>query len=72
MKKKAKKFLKWFFTKNDRPEDNLKEYKNLYELIERLQYKVESLEHEQMILLKEINKCKSMVCDTEYKEILKS
>lgn len=67
MKKKAKKFFKWFFTKNDRPEKNLKEYKNLYELIERLQYKIESIEYEQMLVLKEINKFKSMVSEENIK-----
>lgn len=55
MKKKAKKLLHWFFDKTDKGEENLNEYANLYELIEKLQWRVEDLENEHMQLLKKMN-----------------
>ena len=59
MKKKAKKLLHWFFDKTDKGEENLNEYANLYELIEKLQWRVEDLENEHMLILKEINNLKN-------------
>ena len=59
MKKKAKKLLTWFFEKTDRGEENISDCTNLYELVEKLQYRVEDLENEQMMLLRAINELRS-------------
>ena len=61
MKKKAKKLLHWFFDKTDKGEENLNGYANLYELIEKLQWRVEDLENEHMQLLCEIAKLQSKI-----------
>ena len=58
MKKKVKKLIDWFYDETDRGEDNISGCKNLYELVEKLQYRVEDLENEHMLLLKEINQMK--------------
>ena len=59
MKKKVKKLIDWFYDETDRGEDNISGCKNLYELVEKLQYRVEDLENEHMLLLKEINQLKT-------------
>ena len=46
MKKKVKKMLDWFYQESDRGEQNIAECKNLYDLVERLQYRVEDLEND--------------------------
>ena len=51
--KEFKKFLKWFFSNTDNTEQNMKEYGTLYALVESLQYRVEDLENEQLIIMKE-------------------
>ena len=56
MKKKVKKMLDWFYQESDRGEQNIVECKNLYDLVERLQYRLEDLENEHMMLLKELAK----------------
>ena len=58
MKKKVKKMLDWFYQDTDRGEQNISECQNIYELVEKLQYRVEDLENEHMLLLKEINQLK--------------
>ena len=65
MKKKVQKMLEWFYDDSDRGEQNISECKNLYELVERIQYRLESLENEHMLLLAEINKLKSETSDTK-------
>lgn len=67
-KNSIKKFIKWFLFGTNKVEANSKEYKNLYQLIENLQFKVESLENEHMVLLREMNKIKKNICDTESAE----
>jgi hypothetical protein len=57
MKKKLKKAIKRFFQPTDK-EENF-EYDSIYELVERLQYRVEDLENEHMLLLKELAKLQS-------------
>jgi hypothetical protein len=59
MKKKVKKIIDWFYQETDRGEENISECKNLYDLVEKLQWKVEDLENEHMIILKEINNLKN-------------
>jgi len=59
MKKKVKKLIDWFYDETDRGEDNISGCKNLYELVEKLQYRIEDLENEHMLLLKEINQLKN-------------
>ena len=54
--KELKKFLKWFFTNTDNTQENIKEYGTLYALVERLQYRVEDLENEHMLMMKDMRK----------------
>ena len=54
MKKKVKKMLQWFYQETDRGEENITECKNLYDLVERLQYRLEDMENEHMQLTREI------------------
>ena len=56
MKKKVQKMLEWFYQESDRGEQNIVECKNVYELVEKLQYRLEDLENEHMLLLKELSK----------------
>ena len=65
MKKKVIKMLEWFYDDSDRGEKNISECKSVYELVEKLQWRIESLENEHMLLLAEINKLKSEISDTE-------
>jgi len=53
MKKRTKRFLDWFF-ETDRGEENIANCANLYELVEKLQYRLEDLENEHMLLLRQI------------------
>ena len=57
--------LEWFYDDSDRGEKNISECKSVYELVEKLQWRIESLENEHMLLLAEINKLKSEISDTE-------
>jgi len=59
MKKKVKKMLDWFYQDTDRGEQNISECQNIYDLVEKLQYRVEDLENEHMLLLREINQLKN-------------
>lgn len=52
MKKKVQKMLEWFYQESDRGEQNISECKNLYELVERLQYRLEDMENEHMQLIR--------------------
>ena len=61
MKKKVQKMLEWFYQDTDRGEQNISECKNLYDLVERLQYRLEDLENEHMQLLCEITKLQSKI-----------
>lgn len=56
MKKKFKKLIKWFYLETDRGEENISNCSSLYELVEKLQYRVEDLENEHMLLLREMQK----------------
>jgi cell division protein FtsB len=58
MKKRTKKLLHWFF-ETDLGEENVANCVNLYELVEKLQYRLESMENEHMQLLCEIGKLQS-------------
>ena len=55
MKKKVQKMLEWFYQESDRGEQNIVESKNVYDLVERLQYRLEGLENEHMLLLRRID-----------------
>ena len=59
--KELKKFLKWFFTNTDNREENIKEYGSLYSLVERLQYRIDDLENEHMLLLRDHQKMMSAI-----------
>jgi len=52
VKKKVQKMLEWFYQESDRGEQNISECKNLYDLVERLQYRLEGLENEHMQLIR--------------------
>ena len=65
VKKKVSKMLEWFYDDSDRGEQNISECKSVYELVEKLQYRLESLENEHMLLLAEINKLRSEFSDTK-------
>ena len=65
MKKKVSKMLEWFYDDSDRGEKNISECKSVYELVEKLQYRLESLENEHMLLLAEMNKLRSETSDTK-------
>ena len=54
MKKKVQKMLEWFYQETDRGEKNISECKNLYDLVERLQYRLEDLESEHMQLIRRL------------------
>ena len=56
MKKKVKKMLEWFYEDSDRGEQNISEMKDIYTLVEKLQYRMEDLENEHMLVLKELGK----------------
>ena len=60
MKKRTKRFLDWFF-ETDRGEENVANCANLYELVEKLQYRLEDLENEHMLLIREFGKLDSKV-----------
>lgn len=59
MKKKVQKMLEWFYQETDRGEKNIVECKDIYSLVEKLQYRVEDLENEHMMLLKQLAKIQS-------------
>ena len=50
MKKKVQKMLEWFYQESDRGEQNISECQTIYELVERLQYRLEDMENEHMQL----------------------
>jgi predicted RNase H-like nuclease (RuvC/YqgF family) len=52
VKKKVQKMLEWFYEDSDRGEENITEFKNIYDLVERLQYRLEDLENEHMQILR--------------------
>jgi len=54
VKKKVQKMLEWFYQESDRGEQNISECKNLYDLVERLQYRLEDLENEHMQLIRRL------------------
>ena len=55
MKKKVQKMLEWFYQESDRGEQNISECQNIYELVEKLQYRLEGMENEHMQLLRRID-----------------
>lgn len=59
MKKKVKKMIEWFYDESDRGEQNIAECKSLYDLVEKLQYRLEDMESEHMQLLCKTEKIKS-------------
>ena len=48
--------LEWFYNESDRGEQNIAECKTLYDLVERLQYRLEDMESEHMQMCCEIAK----------------
>ena len=60
--------LEWFYQDSDRGEQNISEYKNLYDLVERLQYRLEDMENEHMQLTREISKLQGRLDTLKSKE----
>ena len=46
--------IEWFYQDTDRGNQNISECKNLYDLVEKLQYKLEDLENEHMQMMCEM------------------
>ena len=61
MKKKVQKMLDWFYQDSDRGEQNIAECKTLYDLVERLQYRLEDMENEHMQLTCEIARLQGII-----------
>ena len=61
MKKKVQKMLEWFYQDSDRGEKNISECKSIYELVEKLQYRVEDLENEHMLLMKRLTRIQNQI-----------
>ena len=61
MKKKVQKMLDWFHQESDRGEQNIAECKTLYDLVERLQYRLEDMESEHMQLTREITRLQGRI-----------
>ena len=59
--------LDWFYQDTDRGEQNISECKNIYDLVEKLQYRVEDLENEHMLLLRQMGELNSRVGGLETK-----
>jgi len=57
--------LEWFYEDTDRGEQNISECQNIYDLVEKLQYRLEDLENEHMLLLGEIRQLKGNDDNTE-------
>ena len=55
--------LDWFYQESDRGEQNISECQNIYELVEKLQWRIEDLENEHMIILREISILRSKLDD---------
>ena len=64
-----KKMLEWFYNDSDRGEQNISECQNIYEVVEKLQYRIEDLENEHMLLLREITKIKAKDDNSESKQV---
>ena len=56
--------LKWFYDDSDRGDQNIAEVKDIYTLVEKLQYRLEDLENEHMLLLKELAKIQNKSDET--------
>jgi len=66
MKKKVKKRLDWFYQETDRGGQNISECQNIYELVEKLQWRLEDLENEHMHLISKIAKLEVKINNTDY------
>ena len=63
MKKKVQKMLEWFYDDSDRGEENITECKSIYDLVEKLQWRIESLENEHMQLVRKMGELNNRVDD---------
>jgi|TARA_B100000035_G_C20872651_1_gene496925 hypothetical protein len=54
MKKKVKKMMEWFYDESYRGGQNIAECKNLYDLVEKLQCRLEDVENDYLHLCREI------------------
>ena len=58
--------LDWFYQETDRGEQNISECQNIYELVEKLQWRLEDLENEHMQLISKIAKLEVKINNTDY------
>ena len=65
MKKRTKKLLDWFF-ETDLGEENVANCVNLYELVEKLQFRLEDMENEHMQLTVKIAKLQARLDMMEF------
>ena len=63
MKKKVQKMLEWFYDDSDRGEENITECKSIYDLVEKLQWRIESLENEHMQLVRKMGELNNRLDD---------
>ena len=56
--------LEWFYDDSDRGQQNISEMQDIYTLVEKLQYRIEALENEHMLVLKELGKIQSQCEET--------
>jgi len=61
MKKKLKKMVERLYQESDICEHNIMEGKNLYDLVEKLQYRLDEMEDEHMILVNQYAKLETEV-----------
>ena len=61
--------LNWFYQESDRGEQNISECQNIYELVEKLQYRLEGLENEHMMILREIGELRGKLDTTTSTDI---
>ncbi len=66
MKKKVKKMIEWFYQDTDRGEKNISECKNVYELVEKLQWRLEDLENEYMQLYRKFCELEDRLNDHDH------
>tara|TARA_A100001201_G_C4005743_1_gene175957 strand:- start:218 stop:421 length:204 start_codon:yes stop_codon:yes gene_type:complete len=66
VKKKVKKMIEWFYQDTDRGEKNISECKNVYELVEKLQWRLEDLENEYMQLYRKFCELEDRLNDHDH------
>jgi len=58
--------IEWFYQDTDRGEKNISECKNVYELVEKLQWRLEDLENEYMQLYRKFCELEDRLNDHDH------